>query len=67
MAGVRTQLARTRRLEAAKVHPILAALGGEDSWANIQSDTQAGICEGLYDSRDMPGVLAAIRLWLKLP
>lgn len=67
MAGVRALIARARRLEAAKVHPILAALGGETGWAALQNDFKAGIDDGRYDSRDMPVVIASIGLWLKLP
>lgn len=64
MAGVRAQLARTRRLEAAKVHPILAALGGEEGWSSLQAEANAGMSDGRYDNRDMPVVVGAIRLWL---
>lgn len=64
MAGVRAQLARTRRLEAAKVHPILAALGGEEGWVSIQADAKNGMGDGRYDSRDIPVVIEAIRTWL---
>ena len=62
MAGVRTLLARTRRLEATKVHPMFAALGGEAGWAALQADAEAGMAAGQYDSRDMPVVVEALRL-----
>lgn len=64
MAGVRALLARTRRLEAAKVHPVLTALGGEEGWARVQSDVEGGIADGRYDRRDMPFVIAALARWL---
>lgn len=64
MAGVRALIARTRRLEAAKVHPMLAALGGEAGWDALQADAEAGMAAGRYDSRDMPVVVAALKGWL---
>lgn len=64
MAGVRAQLARTRRLEASKVHPMLAALGGEEGWFRFQVEVQVGLADGRYDRRDMPMVVAAIKSWL---
>lgn len=65
MAGVRAQLARTRRLEAANVHPILAALGGEEGWVFIRADAEIGINDGRYDSRDIPAVVEALAAWLR--
>lgn len=67
MAGVRALIARTRRLEAAKVHPMLAALGGEAGWDALQADAEAGMAENRYDSRDMPMIVAALRAWLSYP
>lgn len=64
MAGVRALIARTRRLEAAKVHPTLVALGGEEGWAAIQADAEVGMGDGRYDSRDIPVIIEAIRRWL---
>lgn len=64
MAGVRTLLARTRRLQAAKVHPVLAAVGGPPGWDAFQAEARAGVTEGRYDSRDVPIVVAALQCWL---
>lgn len=67
MAGVRALIARARRLEACRVHPMLAKLGGEAGWAALQADAEAGIAAGRYDNRDIPVVIGAIRLWLACP
>ena len=64
MAGVRAQLARTRRLEATKVHPMLAALGGEEGWFRLGLDVEAGLNEGRYDIRDVPHVMQFLRHWI---
>lgn len=67
MAGVRALIARTRRLEATKVHPMLAAFGGEAGWAALKADAQQGIVDSRYDSRDMPVVISALAAWLSIP
>lgn len=65
MAGVRALLARTRRLEAAKVHPVLAALGGEEGWARIQADVETGLTDGRYDRRDVTHVMLCLMQWIE--
>lgn len=64
MAGVRAQLARTRRLAACKVHPVLAQFGGQAGWEAFQADAEAGMSDGRYDRRDVNGVLHALRFWM---
>lgn len=66
MVAVRSMLARVRRLQMEKVHPILAQMGGEAGWAAVQADVKVGLSHGRYDSRDMPVVIAALRAWLQL-
>lgn len=63
MTRVRSLIARTR-LEATKVHPMLAALGGKDGWAAILADAKVGMGDGRYDSRDMPMVIAVLKSWI---
>lgn len=65
MSGVRSLLMRTRRLEAVKVHPMLAALGSD--WYSFESGVREGIAEGRYDHGDMPVIIASLRRWLELP
>lgn len=67
MAGVRAMIARTRRLEATKMHPMLGSLGGEQGWLRFQADVQIGLADGRYDHRDVPQVMACLALWLQLP
>lgn len=64
MAGVRALIARTRRLEAAKVHPVIVALGGEEGWVRFQAEVQAGLAEGRYDHRDVPHVMMWLKVWI---
>jgi len=65
MSGVRSLLTRVRRLEAVKVHPMLAALGSD--WDSFEASVREGIAEGRYDHGDMPVVVASLRGWLELP
>ena len=67
MAGVRALLARTRRLEAASEHPVLAALGGGEGLLRLQAEVQIGLAEGRYDRRDMPHVMACVSRWVVGP
>ncbi len=60
----RALLARVRKLEAEKVSPVLAKLGGEAGLAALEAEVAAGIGERRYDSLDMPVVLACVRRWV---
>ena len=64
MVAVRSMLARVQKLEVEKVHPLLALMGGEGGWATFEAETDAGIADGRYDSRDMLAVLAGLRRWI---
>lgn len=64
MAGVRSLLVRTRRLQAAKVHPVLAAIGGATGWDEALADAAAGMADGRYDRRDMRCVVASVQIWI---
>ena len=64
MVAVRSMLARVRQLEIEKVHPILARIGGEAGWAEVQSDVEVGLAEGRYDRRDMPLVRHCLGRWM---
>lgn len=59
-------LARVRQLEIEKVHPILAQMGGEAGWADVEAKVGAGITEGRYDRRDMPVVMRCLCRWIGL-
>jgi hypothetical protein len=48
------------------VHPVLAALGGEEGWVRFQAEVEAGLAEGRYDPRDTPVVVASVRRWVSL-
>lgn len=67
MVAVRSLLARVRRLEIEKVDPVLAQTGGEAGWIAVQADVRAGLADGRYDCRDLPGVVAALQGWLSPP
>lgn len=62
MSGVRTMLARAKRLEAARAmaSPFQRAF---DSLEGFEAAAQAGIEAGVYDARDMPVVLHAVHGW----
>lgn len=62
----RALLARVRKLEAERVSPILAKLGGEEGLAEFESEVAVGSAEGRYDPRDAPVVVACIRRWRQL-
>lgn len=64
MGRHRTLLARVRRLEAPAVHPVLAALGGDEGWVRFQAEVQVGLAEGRYDRRDVPHVVQCLVKWL---
>lgn len=64
MVAVRSMLARVRRLEIEKAHPILAKLGGEAGWAAVQADIAVGLDDGRYDSRDIPVVRRCLMRWM---
>ncbi|OWR20974.1 hypothetical protein CD944_06860 [Brevundimonas diminuta] len=66
MAAIRSMLARMAKLEVEQVPPVLAKFGGEEGWAAFEAETETGIAEGRYDSRDMPAVLKALQAWLHL-
>lgn len=66
MGRHRTLLARVRRLEAPVVHPVLAALGGEEGWARFQAEVQEGMADGNYDRRDAPLILSVLRAWFSV-
>ena len=62
MVGVRSMLARAKRLEAARTmaSPIQRAYGSLEAF---DSEAQAGIDAGTLDGRDMPVILTAVRRW----
>lgn len=62
MAGVRSMLARVRRLETARtmVSPFVRAFGSVDAFVAC---AQAGIDAGTLDRRDMADVVACIHRW----
>lgn len=64
MVAVRSMLARVRRLEIEKVHPILAQIGGDAGWAAVEADVKAGLADGRLDRRDMPHVMMCLIRWL---
>lgn len=49
------------------MHPVLAALGGEEVWVRFQAEVQIGLADGRYDRRDVPQVMACLELWLQFP
>lgn len=60
----RALLARVRKLEAERVSPILAKLGGEEGLAAFEAEVAAGMKDGRYDPRDTPVILASLRRWM---
>lgn len=62
MSGVRSLASRVKRLQAARAmaSPFQRAYGSLDGF---EAAAQAGIDAGLYDARDMPVVLHAVRGW----
>lgn len=62
MAGVRSMLARVRRLESARtmVSPFVRAFGSLDAFVDA---TQAGVDAGVLDRRDMADVVACVHRW----
>ncbi|MNY17547.1 hypothetical protein D3C86_1508690 [compost metagenome] len=67
MAATRSMLARVAKLEVERVPPVLAKFGGEEGWAAFEAETEAGVAEGRFDSRDMPVILACLRRWVATP
>jgi hypothetical protein len=49
------------------VHPVLAALGGEEGWVRFQAEVQTGLADGRYDRRDVPHLMVCLNLWLTAP
>lgn len=62
----RALLARVRKLEADRISPILAKLGGEAGLAAFEAEVAAGMKEGRYDPRDAPVVMASLAEWIRL-
>jgi hypothetical protein len=60
-------LVRVRKLETARVPPVLAAIGGSEGWRAIQADVRSGLADGRYDPRDTPVVVASLRRWMTTP
>jgi hypothetical protein len=64
VATARSLLHRVRALESARVHPLLGKIGGAVGWAAVKDEVEAGIAEGRYDSREVPGVILCLERWL---
>jgi hypothetical protein len=64
MPGVRSMLARVRRLEAARamVSPIQRWFGSVESF---EADVRTGVEAGALDRRGMPFVLASGKRWVR--
>ncbi len=60
---VRGMLRRVARIEAARAPRRSTIEVWYRSLAAFEAETQSGIDAGMFDSRDMPLVLAAIRRW----
>ena len=62
MSGVRSLASRVKRLQAARAmaSPFQRAYGSLDGF---EAAAQAGMAAGIYDPRDMPVVLHAVRGW----
>ena len=63
MAGVRSMLARVRRIEAVcapVLSPFESAYGSLDAW---EAHCRAGIDAGQLDGRDVTVVMLAVRRW----
>jgi len=62
MSGVRSMLARVRRLETARtvISPFVRAFGSLDAFENA---AQAGVDAGTLDRRDMADVVACVQRW----
>ena len=60
--GVRAMLVRVQRLELSRssASPFDAAYGSLDDW---EAECQSAMDAGRMDSRDMPGVVMAVRRW----
>lgn len=66
MTTVRGMLGRVRRLEEERVPELLAKWGGEQGLAAFEAECMSRVDAGFLDSKDVPDVLAGIRLWLLL-
>lgn len=62
MSGVRSMLARVRRLETARtmVSPFVRAFGSLEAFSD---NAQAGVDAGSLDCRDMADVVACVQRW----
>lgn len=64
MATARALLARVHKLGQDRAHPVLALLGGEQGWQEVQAEAEDGIAAGRYDRKDISVVVTALRTWL---
>lgn len=62
MSGVRSMLARVRRLETARtmVSPFVRAFGSVEAF---EADVQTRVDAGALDRRDMADVVACVQRW----
>ncbi len=63
MATAQALLNRIRALESARVHPLLAKIGGAAGWAAVKDEVEAGLADGRYDSREVPLVIRCLEGW----
>lgn len=57
MGGVRSLLTRVQRLEQSSVPPLLRLIGTPEEFTAM---IQAGVEAGIYDRRDMEGVVPGV-------